>query len=143
MIEVFGTDIWTLGTPVVVTTNGDVNRNGECVMGRGIALEAKTRYPGFAKLVADHIKRNGNVVGYFCKQGILTLPVKHHWSEKADLDLIAEGILALCDLVDLYRFEYVYMVRPGCGNGHLSWGEVRPMIEWLDDRYVIVERNRQ
>jgi len=34
-------DIWKYHdrhTPIVITTNGYVKRNGECVMGRGIAL---------------------------------------------------------------------------------------------------------
>ncbi len=46
MIEEFG-DIWEIpGDARVITTNGVVRKDGACVMGRGVALQAKMRYPG-------------------------------------------------------------------------------------------------
>ena len=34
------------------------------------------------------------------------------------------------------------LVRPGCGNGQLQWGDVRPeIVDILDDRFTVVEAN--
>lgn len=48
MKEVTG-NIWDYhekGYWIVITTNGTVKANGEAVMGRGVALQAKRKYQG-------------------------------------------------------------------------------------------------
>ena len=46
MKEVTG-NIWDYPADIVcITTNGSTTRNGSAVMGKGIALQAKERYPG-------------------------------------------------------------------------------------------------
>ena len=143
MLEITG-DIWRCDGPIVVTTNGDINSRGECVMGRGIALQAKQRYPEFPKAVGKYLREEGNHVGWFRefgKHGLITFPVKHHWSEIADMELIEQSAKDLHLMVykDYHPPYEIYMVRPGCGNGGLRWSEVKPLIDWLDDRFVVVE----
>ena len=141
MLEITG-DIWQCDGPIVITTNGDINSRGECVMGRGIALQAKRKFPTLPTVIATHIRNHGNVVGRFAYgKGLFTFPVKHHWSEIADMELIEQSAKDLHMMVykDYHPPYEIYMVRPGCGNGGLRWSEVKPLIDWLDDRFVVVE----
>ncbi len=54
-------DIWQSGADVIcVTTNGVLRKNGDLVMGAGIALEAKKRYPRLPAFLGGCVKRCGN-----------------------------------------------------------------------------------
>lgn len=139
MREVKG-NIWSYPI-VVITTNGDVNRFGEAVMGRGTALQAKSKYLDIAKELGGWLVEHGNIPRCFVYEDriIFTLPVKHHWYEKADLGLIEQSIKILVTKIDVWGIEEVALPRPGCGNGKLNWKEVCPVIEpYLDDRFVVV-----
>lgn len=135
-------NLWSLrasGGIIAITTNGFVKRNGEAVMGRGCAYEATQKFPGLKKTLGSYIKKWGNRVFFLKAQGLITFPVKHHWGEAADLKLIAKSCAQLMHILDKFGIEAVYLPRPGCGNGHLSWDVVRPVIEpLLDDRVTIV-----
>ena len=147
MREIIG-DIWSFHDKnewVAITTNGSVKKNGECVMGRGVALEAKSKSPNIERELGAHILKHGNVCFWMPFRKIVTLPVKHQWFEKADIDLIIDSCKRL---VEVHWSEWaeegslLYLVRPGCGNGQLRWEDVRPKLEKiLDDRFVIVEKN--
>lgn len=127
-----------------ITTNGDVNRFGKAVMGRGIAYQANKRINGIDIILGHLIKEVGNVPQYLCANNgfrYLSFPVKHHWHEKADLNLIEESAHKLVILADSYNYKLMALPRPGCGNGGLDWDEVKSVIEpILDDRFVIIER---
>jgi hypothetical protein len=146
--EVLG-DIWNYheeGHWIVITTNGTVKKNGEAVMGRGIAKQAVKKFLSLPKQLGDEIGEWGNRVFFFKKERIITLPVKKNWWEKADIELIEWRVKDLVDWVDIickHRESIVpiYMVRPGCGNGGLDWKDIKPICEkYLDDRFYIVER---
>jgi hypothetical protein len=142
MIEISG-DIWKYhdaGFPIVITTNGDINSRGQCVMGRGVALDTKTRYPEFPKVLAKHLNKYGNRVGYFQSYNIFTFPTKHHWFEKSDPVLIENSARQLYMAAGWMDFDKVYLVRPGCSNGKLQWSDVKPRIaKYLDDRFIVVQ----
>ena len=143
MIECNNTDLWTcrdVNNPIVITTNGCVTNSGKAVMGRGIALQAKNRIPKLPKLLGFHINTYGNWVFYFKEYNLFTFPVKHNWWEKADLQLIRQSAEQLLDHVNEKGFKKVWMVRPGCDNGRLKWENVKPVIEFLDDRFIVVEK---
>src|SRR5258708_33340540 len=80
---------------ICITTNGFVKKNGEAVMGKGCAAEAKTRYPELPKILGTHIRENGNIPLYLPVHLILTFPVKHNWWEEADLELIKDSVRSL------------------------------------------------
>lgn len=134
-----------------ITTNGDLNRYGHAVMGRGIAFEAKQKIPGIARLLGDAIYAGGNRVHHLWipdemfvgirPRAIVSFPVKRHWHEMADLALIAQSAFQLLALVDGgIGWKRILLPRPGCGNGGLRWVDVKPLIEQiLDDRFVAVD----
>lgn len=123
---------------IVITTNGAVNSRGECVMGRGTAAQAKVRYPHLPKLLGTKIITSGNHV-YSLTYGLYSFPVKHHWSDFADPELISRSAIELLNLVN--DSQLIFLPRPGCGNGGLKWENVKPLLRCLDDRFTIVERH--
>lgn len=125
----------------VITTNGFVKRNGECVMGKGCAREARDRFPGLALEVGDCIRAYGNVVSVVRKQ-LVTFPTKHVWWERSDLELIAKSAAQLGHLADLQPENIFYLPRPGCGNGGLCWEDVLPVLEaaQLPDNVVVISQ---
>lgn len=127
----------------VITTNGQVNRRGEAVMGRGCAREAKGKVPGIEDRFGRMLKKHGNRVMRLAKlpggSHLASFPVKHHWREEADLQIIRRSAGQLARLVDKFGYQKVVMPRPGCGNGRLEWADVRPLLETaLDDRFTVV-----
>lgn len=149
MIEVTG-NLWTYGSPDArcITTNGFVKANGECVMGRGCAREARDRYPDLAGRIGNFIKRFGNHVGVFHVKEtwmLLTVPVKPErgadgkpgWACEADLALIERSARELVRCAA--GMEEIVLPRPGSGNGRLKYSEVRDVIgPILDDRFVVI-----
>lgn len=165
MLEAYG-NIWDLFKDydaVVITTNGFVKTNGEAVMGRGIALEAKEHFDNLPERLGLAIREEGNRVfifphyynrvstklssvyrGFdFQNMGrVITFPVKPimgangkpGWSVKAEIGLIETSCKQLIELLDKTPWiSKVIMPRPGCGNGGLKWEDVKPVIEPLLD----------
>lgn len=144
MKEIYG-DLWEhLGkTVVVITTNGVVKKDGACVMGRGCAKEALQQFSnvGIQYSIGRHIQKNGNIpcVIKVPPGTVVTFPVKHNWWEKADISLIAKSASILKQLADENGWERIVLPRPGCGNGHLDWKDVKPILEkHLDDRFEVI-----
>lgn len=131
---------------ICITTNGTVKRDGRAVMGRGCAAEAKQKFPGIDGYLGDLITKNGNHFDnlpdpYF----LYVFPVKHNWWEVADLDLIRMSAQALSEAAVRQRpgayvgFNFI-LPRPGCGNGHRSWEEVKPLLEDLPDNVWVISK---
>jgi len=148
MIEVYG-NFWDIEADAkCITTNGFVKKNGEGVMGRGIAKQAANRFPNLPAAVGWQLQMKGNHVANVL--GILdvdyiTFPVKHNWWEKADFALIKRSAEELVVMADSYRgvWNRILLPRPGCGNGGLRWDDVQPILEpILDDRFMIVSLTR-
>ena len=121
----------------VITTNGYVRKDGAAVMGRGCALEAKNRWRGLEYQLGSKIISGGNHVYVFPMDVafLITMPVKHNWWEKADLNLIERSVKEL--VAEVGNVVTVVMPRPGCGNGQLHWEQVAPLLAHLDDRFII------
>ena len=129
-------------TVVLITTNGFVKKNGEAVMGRGCAREACKRFPRLAEQLGDWIQKQGNIPCWL-RENLATFPVKHNWWMKADPELIAESAKWLCDLAMNTLPDHTFILpRPGCGNGQLSWLDVKPLIDWLPDNVVVIDFER-
>ena len=142
MREVTG-DLWTIKADArVIPANGSVRRDGAAVMGRGVALQAKRRYPKIEFTRGIQLTAYGNHVGrcYYNKKVLLFFPVKRIWQEKAHLPLIERSCQELVEQAD-YRtyWKRIALPRVGCGNGGLDWEDVKPILEeYLDDRFIVV-----
>lgn len=143
MLEIEG-NIWDFKssrTPICIPTNGFIKNNGENVMGRGIALQAKQMYPELPGLLGERLHTFGNRVFYFSDYDLITFPSKHVWWDASDPDLIRISGEQLVELTKDQGFEKVYLTRPGCGNGRLTWEVVRPIIAPIlkSDNFIVVQ----
>ncbi len=138
---------WGKGYWTVITTNSCIRADGNAVMGRGVAAQAAKLCPELPKqlganLRAEHGPKDG--VYWYPDLNFITLPVKHHWYEKADPALVSLSLEGLSYLSTVsFNFGYVVLPRPGCGNGQLDWEKdgIREMVhQILDDRFTIVEK---
>lgn len=134
-------DFHAKGSWIVITTNGTVRADGECVMGRGIAAQARSNFPKVGMALGKHIKAEGNNLCILDKWRLIAFPVKHNWWEIASGTLIVKSARKLAELPELNAIPTpIYMPRPGCGNGGLRWAPIRGLLEpILDDRFVVVE----
>lgn len=155
MQELFGHyDIFTLPNSkvdeniVCVTTNGIIKKDGNAVMGAGIAKTADTRFQLATKL-ADHLRKNGNTVAdlgaYQYKTSqfhIASFPTKNHWRDNSIPELIRQSAIQLVALANKNNFKHIFLTPPGCGCGGLNYTtDVKPILEpILDDRFTIVFR---
>jgi hypothetical protein len=155
MLEANG-DLWKLAVEhgvdaVVITTNGFRKSDGSCVMGRGCALEAKTRWPELPARLGEYLRQYGNRCFRFRLDGfapdLVTMPVKPErgpdgkpgFSAKAELPLILESARQLVEMAEKFGWTQILIPRPGCGYGALSWDEVGPALGLLlDDRFTAV-----
>lgn len=131
----------------LLTTNSTVKRNGALVMGRGIARQARDRFPGLDAALGKRIK---NVCGSQGQYGLLVSPrwpkaklgafqVKRHYSQPASLDLIRQSTAALCAWCAKHPAATVAVNFPGIGNGRLRREDVLPIIMQLPDQVTIWE----
>ena len=139
-------DIWkAIADYYVITTDGDVRKDGAAVMGRGVALQAKKRFSGIEYTLGRGIQLRGNHVKLIGR--LITFPVKHHWRQKADLELIKRSANELRNLINDLNVRNMFALplrialpRPGCGNGGLDWKSVKSWIEIvLDDRFTVYQ----
>lgn len=137
----------------LVTTNPIVNAKGELVMGRGIALEAKKKFPILPKKFADRYKEACHIQGYddpmypvntgqgglFMGQPVGWFMVKHHWAENARLDIIEHSVRELGGLAESSPHRTYAVNFPGIGNGKLKREDVLPLLEVLPDNVHVWE----
>ncbi len=108
------------------------------VMGKGIALMFKQRYPNSAQAYTSACKGghlevgqvlltpSGELVG---PRWIIHFPTKKHWRHPSDLAWIQDGLDDLRQVVSLQGIRSIAIPPLGCGNGKLDWSVVRPEIE--------------
>jgi len=122
----------------VIPTNGFIKQNGAAVMGRGLARQATERFPGLANYLGHLLCAEGNHVHPLPEFGLITFPVKHNWWEQASLELIERSVKELKLLFVGGTQVSISLPRVGCGNGRLSWDDVKPLLEGLDWRFTVV-----
>lgn len=142
-------DFYTQGAWVCITTNGIVKQDGTLVMGAGCAREASERFPALSYNWGQGVLENGNRLQVSMLHRLISFPVKHHWREYADLDLIrhsAEQLMEWLRHTETFDADGqrrpcapICLPRPGCGQGGLSWHRVKPVLaDVLDDRITVV-----
>lgn len=132
----FDTDVF------MITTNPIIRQDGAVVMGRGIALEAKTRYPqlpyDFGKSLQDLGNNFVDFIGRYEETPIWYFMVKNHWANDADLGIIATSVWTLREKFKKST-KRIDLNFPGIGNGKLKRDSVLYLLEDLPDNIHIWE----
>lgn len=119
------------------------------IMGKGIALEFKKRFPQMFKDYQLACKNKEVQIGkcwlwknedLFNQINIVCYPTKLHWKDSSKYEYIEKALPLFLELTK--KFEYVVIPRLGCGCGGLDWNKVKNIIfEPLNDssvKYILV-----
>ena len=129
MIEYIEGDIFESPARVIVNT---VNTVG--VMGKGIALSFRKRYPEMFeryKAVCEKglLKTGKLMLFYEADYWVLLFPTKEHWRNASKLEYIEAGLQKFVQTYAEKGIDSIAFPRLGCGNGELNWDDVRPIME--------------
>lgn len=129
---------YTKGNLLDAPTEALVNTVNEVgVMGKGVALMFKERFPTASKRYIAASKEGQVRVGkVFVTESeelfpkwIIHFPTKKHWRNPSKLDWIRDGLRDLVRVVRERGITSIAIPPLGCGNGKLDWADVRPLIE--------------
>lgn len=109
------------------------------VMGKGIALQFKQKFPADYFKTYKNACRNGDlrigkvqvyslgseIIPHF----IINFPTKNHWREKSRIEDIESGLQSLVETINFYEIKSIAMPALGCGLGGLDYQDVKPLIE--------------
>lgn len=104
------------------------------VMGKGIALEFKKRYPA---MYYDYVEKcdtgqvkPGKPFVYQNSDGtkILNFPTKDHWRSPSRLSYVIDGLDWFVENYESYGINSIAFPPLGCGNGGLTWSIVGPIM---------------
>lgn len=108
------------------------------VMGKGIALQFKNKWPAnftayAAACNAGQVRPGRMFVfdsGALVKPSfIVNFPTKDHWRGSSRIEFIREGLVDLVAQIKRLGIRSIAVPPLGCGNGGLDWADVRPLIE--------------
>lgn len=103
-------------------------------MGKGLAREAKERFPDLNREYQTVLRTGELHIGHPClarahQQDFLLFPTKWHWREPSRYEWIQDGL-------NVAEFEFwdnshdtIAMPKLGCGLGGLEWRVVRSYME--------------
>lgn len=136
MIEFRRDNLLGAETEALVNT---VNTVG--IMGKGIALQFKKKFPGNFKAYERACKNEEVRVGKMFTvtldsltnpKYIINFPTKEHWKGKSRIEYVRDGLEDLLREIEHLGIRSIALPPLGCGNGGLDWEtEVRPLIEAL------------
>lgn len=129
MFEYIEGNIFDSPAQVIVNT---VNTVG--VMGKGLALEFKNRYP---EMFADYraaCEKHQFTMGKLMlwrapDHWILLFPTKENWRNPSKLEYIERGLENFVNSYADKNISSIAFPKLGCGNGELDWQEVKPLME--------------
>lgn len=104
------------------------------VMGKGLALEFKNRYPrqfaDYRKMCMAHQIAPGvpAVTNADCRS-ILLFPTKDHWRNPSEIQFIDEGLKYLAEHYEAMGIRSLALPKLGAGLGGLRWDDVKKLIE--------------
>lgn len=133
MIKFEKGDLFSVEVDALVNT---VNCVG--VMGKGIALQFRRKFPDNYKAYKNACKKNEVQLGkmfifekspLISPKLIINFPTKRHWRDKSQLKDIDSGLNALIDDIERLKIKSIAVPALGCGNGGLNWSIVKQKIE--------------
>lgn len=111
--------------------------NCEGVMGAGIALEARLRWPTMFEEYASRCERGDLRPGQLMlwdpvdpatAHRVLCFPTKDRWRAPSRIEYVRQGLEALVGVHQEAGIARIAMPHLGCSHGGLRWDEVRPVV---------------
>lgn len=107
------------------------------VMGKGLALDFKKRFPFDAQYYEAYCKSGKLKPGRCCSSGsvatgrtIIYAATKDHWRDPSALEWVRGCLEHIREVAgDLWMLNSIAIPALGCGLGGLTWAEVRPLYE--------------
>lgn len=141
-------NMWTVFTQVdlfCITTNSYIRKDGELVMGRGIARQARDRYPGLGLALGNAISdagMHGKVYGLLVSPSwpikkLAAFQVKVNWQANADLDIIKKSAQALWKFATANPDKSIALNFPGIGYGRLDYNNVLEIVKHLPNNVTL------
>src|SRR6266511_1231890 len=122
-------DLFDSGAQTLVNT---VNTVG--VMGKGIALEFKRRYPDmfadYQRRCAEGAVRLGEPYLWrgLLEPWIVNFPTKEHWRSASRIDDVERGLRFLADHLEQWGVASLAVPPLGAGSGGLDWLSIGPTL---------------
>ncbi len=132
VVKLSAGDLMSADVEAIVNT---VNTVG--VMGKGIALQFRRRYPemfadyqravkaGEVTVGRMHVWPTGQLSG---PKYIINFPTKKHWRAPSQIEYIEEGLKDFVNVIERLKISSVAVPPLGCGNGGLDWPTVEAVI---------------
>jgi O-acetyl-ADP-ribose deacetylase (regulator of RNase III) len=106
------------------------------VMGRGLALQFRQRFPAIFEAYRRACARGEVAPGklYVHPTGrtdprlVIHFPTKRHWRDPSLLEDIDAGLVDFVRVLQVEKVTSVGVPQLGCGLGGLDWAVVRPRI---------------
>ena len=108
------------------------------VMGKGIALQFKERFPQNYKVYAAACKNGEVEIGKMLvfkeitmngEKLIINFPTKTEWYKKSQYKYIEEGLKDLVKVIETYEVKSISIPPLGSGNGGLKWSNVKALMD--------------
>lgn len=125
---------------IIITSNSNLTKDGNLVMGAGAAKQLKLIVPGIDKLFGDIIKKSCGSLGRY---GLLfrgrygIAQVKYAFNAPANLPLIEYTMRILTTVANNYPHSKFSINYPGIGYGWLKEKDVKPLLEILPNNVRI------
>lgn len=133
-----------VGTKITIVSNGDIFKskcealvnpvNTKGVMGKGLALAFKTKYPAhfenYKRACQNGEMTTDKVLAYQEINGpmIICLATKADWRDSSKIEYVSAGLDDLVKQIKTLGIRSVAIPKLGCGLGGLDWAKVRPLI---------------
>lgn len=106
------------------------------IMGKGLALEFKNRYPknfkAYHTYCVAELLHPGCLFVTHDPDGpyIINFATKGHWRNPSRISYVQDGVAALADWLHKHPdVRTIAVPKLGCGLGNLDWADVRPVLE--------------
>ncbi len=129
MIEYVDGDLFHSPATVLVNT---VNTQG--VMGKGLALAFKKKYPRMFEDYQKACENGAFSIGQLmffreADYSILLFPTKKSWRHPSRLEYIEAGLEKFVRVYESLGVSSIAFPKLGCGYGDLDWAKVQPLME--------------
>ena len=131
--------IYVTGNMLEADTEALVNTvNTVGVMGKGIAIQFKERFPMNFKIYANACKKGDMQVGKMLvvkentldgEKLIINFPTKKEWFRMSQYSYIEDGLKDLVNVIEEYNIKSIAIPPLGFGNGGLKWEKVKPLMD--------------